>query len=285
MGQTILSTLSSLFFGLRTTLQVFPGTGIVSRIVCEHNIIGVFNLFVHNFIFKIIHSKPPLIAFPNLPSLSTNLTMSSHHLHPSPKNAFAFAPQTHNHQRTSTPGPSASSSKKFQLPAEFQPSDYSVVCGRGKDSFNHVGNHRFRALVTMFIERYSQAGSKVARSAIVSEIIDVIRQAGGNFCKLQRGAWFVVGDPQAREKVGALLRDLLYTQYRSSAKAKVRRRWSLQQKENQDRDQRSGQTPVDDTDDSDDCSTTSACWGSTKESLGFEYWLEEPDDFFEIDVF
>jgi hypothetical protein len=210
--------------------------------------------------------------------------MASHHFHSSPS-AFAFAPQTHNHQRTSTPGPSASSSKKSQLPAEFQPSSYSVVCGRGKDSFNHVGNRRFRALVTMFIERYSQAGSKVAKSAIVSEIIDVIRRAGGNFCKLQRGAWFEVGDHQAREKVGALLRDLLHTQYRSSAKAKVRRRCSLQHNQNQDQNQQSGQTSVDDTDDSDDCSTTSTCWGSTKESLGFEYWLEEPDDFFEIDVF
>jgi hypothetical protein len=47
----------------------------------------------------------------------------------------------------------------------------------------------------------------------------------------------------------------------------------------------SGQNLVDDTDDSDDCSTTSSCWGSTEESLGFQYWLEEPDDFFEIDVF
>jgi hypothetical protein len=136
----------------------------------------------------------------------------------------------------------------------------------------------------MFIERYSKAGTKVAKSAIVSEIINVIRQAGGNFCKNKKGAWFEVGDHQAREKVSALLRDLLYTQYRSSAKAKVARRWSMQR--NQEQDEQSGQKLVDDTtDDSDDCSTTSSCWGSTKESLGFEYWLEEPDDFFDIDVF
>jgi hypothetical protein len=199
--------------------------------------------------------------------------MTSHYFHPSPR---AFA--------SSTSEPSACSSKKSQLPTEFQPSEYSVVCGRGKDSFNHVGNRRFRALASMFIERYSQSGSKVAKSAIVSEIIDVIRQAGGNFCKVQKGAWFEVGDHQAREKVSALLRDLLHTQYRSSAKAKVARRWSMQR--NQEQDEQSGQKLVDDTtDDSDDCSTTSSCWGSTKESLGFEYWLEEPEDFFEIDVF
>jgi hypothetical protein len=37
--------------------------------------------------------------------------------------------------------------------------------------------------------------------------------------------------------------------------------------------------------DSDDSSTTSSCWGRSKDSLGFEYWLEDSDDFFEIDVF
>jgi hypothetical protein len=73
----------------------------------------------------------------------------------------------------------------------------------------------------MFIERYSRAGTKAAKSAIVSEIIDVIRKADGNFCKFKKGAWIEVGDHHAREKVSALLRDLLHTQYRSSAKAKV----------------------------------------------------------------
>jgi hypothetical protein len=95
------------------------------------------------------------------------------------------------------------------------------------------------------------------------------------FCKFKKGSWCEVGDPQAREKVSALLRDLLHYQYRSSAKAKIGRRSTIKQHFKR----------VDDTDDSDDSSTTSLSWGSTKESLGFEYWLEEPDDFFEIDVF
>jgi hypothetical protein len=166
---------------------------------------------------------------------------------------------------------------------KFQPSDFSVVCGRGKDSFNHVGNRRFRILADMFVERYSHAATKIAKSAIVSEIIAVIHQAGGIFCTYKMDAWCEVGDHQAREKVSALLRDLLHNQYRSSAKAKIGRRTIM--KQNQDQDQQSGQKRVEDTDVSDDSSTTSSCWGRTKESLGFEYWLEESDAFFEIDVF
>jgi hypothetical protein len=42
----------------------------------------------------------------------------------------------------------------------------------------------------------------------------MIRQADGNFA-FQK-VWFEVGERYAREKVTALLRDLLHTQYRSS---------------------------------------------------------------------
>jgi hypothetical protein len=135
----------------------------------------------------------------------------------------------------------------------------------------------------MFIERYSEADSKGAKSAIVSEIIAVIRQAGGDFCKNKKGAWFEVGDHCAREKVSALLRDLLHTQYRSSAKAKVGRRQKTGKKGKQH--QKPKQVEVEGTEVSDDSSTTSSCWGTGENSLGFEYWLEDSDDFFDIDVF
>jgi hypothetical protein len=224
--------------------------------------------------------------------------MASNHFDSSPS---AFASQTNDHQRTSTSDLSASRFRtgRSQLEVEFPPSNYSVVCGRGKISFNHVGNRRFRSLARKFIERYSHAERR-AKSAIVSEIIAVIHQAGGMFCKYQKGKWVEVGDHQAREKVSSLLRDLLHTQYRSSAKAKVGRRWSMQQNQDQQsvqvkdvrrwsmpqrQDQQSGQKRVDDTQHSDDCSTTSSCWGRSKNSLGFEYWLEESADFFDIDVF
>jgi hypothetical protein len=292
-----------------------------------------------------------------------------------------------------------------EVKTDFQLSDFSVICGRGGDSFNHIGNRRFRILASMFIERYSRANSKTAKTVIVSEIIEVIHQADGNFCKFTKGEWVEVTDHHAREKVSALLRDLLHTQYRSSAKAKIARRKTVkteirkkkkQKKQsdqklvddtphpddsstsssreirkqnqnqrsdpkpvdetphsdddfsssssaeirnqnqkssqkpvkdtphsndsstssgirNQNHNEQSGPKPVDetphsdndsststststeirkqqkqervdeDTRDSDDSSTSSTCWGSTKDSLGYEFWLE--DNFFDIDVF
>jgi hypothetical protein len=186
-------------------------------------------------------------------------------------------------ERKSTPKASVVGSKEGSQPAA-RPSEYSIICGRGKGTLNHAGNRRFRDLTSTFIERYSRADSKAAKSVIVSTILDVIHQADGDFCQLKRGVWVKTGDHYAREKVSALLRDFLHTKYRSSAKAKVARRKADKTgngKETQE--QQSDQKLVDDTPHSDESSNTSSCWGSTKDSLGFEYWLE--DDFFETDVF
>jgi hypothetical protein len=184
-------------------------------------------------------------------------------------------------QRSSSSELSASSSKKGKLQDDFQPSEYSVLCGRGKDSFNHVGNSRFRILVGMFTERYSQANNRTAKSAIVSEIVNMIRQAGGNFCQFKRGAWFEVGDIYAREKVSAKFRDLLHTQYSSSNKCKVARR--RVRKLNLKQKAESRQKLVDGTGHSDDSSKTSSGCGSSTDSLMFDHPLQ--DDLFDVDVF
>jgi hypothetical protein len=216
--------------------------------------------------------------------------MTSSNFERSPTSAF----------ESSSSKPSGSGgSKKNQPQIEVQLCNYSVVCGRGNDSFTHVGNLRFRILASLFTERYSRADRKRAKSVIVSEIIAVIRRAGGTFCTYERGAWFEVKGQRARCKVSALLRDLLHTEYRSSARAK-RSRYQKAAKEKEKQNQPSSKNGVEGTGDSDvssmtlscegsgdldDCSTTSSCWGRSKDSLGFEYWLEESDDFFNIDVF
>jgi hypothetical protein len=117
--------------------------------------------------------------------------------------------------------------ERSQLGVHFQPSDSSVICGRGKFSYNHPGNRRFRVLLSMFVKDYSKAvkaGRKLVKSAIVSTVVAMVRQTGGCFCKLEKGGWYEVGDYCAREKVSALFRDMLHAQDRASAKAEIARR-------------------------------------------------------------
>lgn len=114
------------------------------------------------------------------------------------------------------------------LSGSFVPGDYDVICGKGKGCFNHQGNKNFRKIVGLFLESYSEASSKLEKSAIVSAIIQTVRsQSGeGGFVKKDSstGLWVEVGDHLAREKVGQTIRDALHFQYRSSTKAKKKRR-------------------------------------------------------------
>jgi hypothetical protein len=116
---------------------------------------------------------------------------------------------------------SVSTTGRSQLGADFKPSPFCVICGRGKESYDHEGNHNFRELATMFAARYSRAGSKGERTEIVSEMVGMIHQANGTFCQFESGAWFKVAEHYAREKAGALLRDMVHTQQRSPVKAKT----------------------------------------------------------------
>jgi len=114
--------------------------------------------------------------------------------------------------------------REQMIPAHFKPNHYTVRCGRGNDCFNSVGNRRLRILVEIHLERYSLAIAKSEKSRIVSKVFDTVHDAGGSFVKQDRGTWYKVGDAAAREKVGAMFRDRLHMQYRSSTKCKTARR-------------------------------------------------------------
>jgi hypothetical protein len=173
---------------------------------------------------------------------------------------------------------------RSQLGDDFQPSDHSVICGRDREHKHHEGNRRFRFLASTFVERYSQADERTTKSAIVFHIVTMIRQAGGHFCKYEKGAWFEVGDRSAREKVSAYFRDVLHTQYRSSSKAKTITRRDRKRNESQNCSQLDGQQLVDSNTHLEDSSmSSSSCLGSRRDSLGFD--SSQEIGFFDIDVF
>jgi hypothetical protein len=148
---------------------------------------------------------------------------------------------------------------------------------------NHEGNRCLRILASVFVERYSRADRKTSKSAVVFNIVTRIRRMGGHFCKYENGVWFEVGDRCARGKVSSLLRDMLHTQYRSSAKAKIFRRRARNRNETQT--EHDGQQLVDGSGglSEDDSSITSSDWGSSLDFQGFESLTG--DDLFDIAIF
>jgi hypothetical protein len=119
-----------------------------------------------------------------------------------------------------------SMSAKNLLPISFIPSPDTILCGRGKTISTAQGNRRLKMIVTQYLKPYSEARNKLEKSAIVSRIVNMVKQAApeGNFVKLEHGRYWLVEDSLAREKVGCMFRDCLHTQYRSSTKAKLAQR-------------------------------------------------------------
>jgi len=141
--------------------------------------------------------------------------------------SFSSLDSEQSSQSTSSSSNSSKDRKtKKRLPDSFRPTNYSVVFGRGAECFNATGNRRFRATAQLFLSEYADSKTKLEKSAIVSKLVDLVRESSpeGAFVRYEEGTWWEVSDAVAREKVGAQLRDLLHTKYRSSTKAKLEKR-------------------------------------------------------------
>lgn len=117
---------------------------------------------------------------------------------------------------------------KRKLPDDFEPSESSVICGRGKECFDSEGNKRFRVIITKFLKEYTETVGKSDKSKIVTKAMGIIRERSpqGAFVKKEKGQWYEVSPRYAREKVGAWFRDSLSNHYKSSSKAKHAKKMS-----------------------------------------------------------
>lgn len=69
-----------------------------------------------------------------------------------------------------------------KLPVGYIPGEFEVICGRGVDCFNHVGNQRFRRIVNDHLDLYSTSKNRFEKSLIISSIVQDVRsqsQHGG----------------------------------------------------------------------------------------------------------
>jgi len=114
-----------------------------------------------------------------------------------------------------------------ELPRDFEPGPFDVICSQGKTARTHAGNIHFQSVIHNWAEQYVNAIEKRNKSKIVRNIIETIRTKsliGGFVKKDSDGQWWVVAMEQAREKVSQSLRDTLAGHYRSSLMAKKRSR-------------------------------------------------------------
>ena len=79
---------------------------------------------------------------------------------------------------------------------DFLPGDYDIICGRGKIAHCHPGNRRFRLILSLHMDEYKNAPTKVDKSLVIISIVDIIRRWGGTFVKKnkQEKRWMEISD-------------------------------------------------------------------------------------------
>ena len=102
------------------------------------------------------------------------------------------------------------STKTFLLPADFQPTPYSVIIGRGKAFNDAEGNKNLQSIAKTFLPLYiNPNNTKQDKTYIVSQIIDIIEVScptNAAFIKyVEGGRWSTVDTHTAREKVGYVM--------------------------------------------------------------------------------
>ncbi|KAL3936357.1 MAG: hypothetical protein SGARI_002592 [Bacillariaceae sp.] len=75
----------------------------------------------------------------------------------------------------------------YVLPPGFAPGGNDVICQRGKECFEHLGNRRFRLTIDNHLDKYMEVKSRQQKSKIVSTIVDGIKKSvgeeGGGFVR------------------------------------------------------------------------------------------------------
>ena len=115
---------------------------------------------------------------------------------------------------TTTSCSSKSNPFAADMPSDYAPGNYDVICGRSKYAYHHIGNRRFRLTIQMFAGGYKECTCRKDRTRMIFRIVELIRSCGGRFIKYSSPtrSWEDIGDQDARHKVGHALRDLMALQ-------------------------------------------------------------------------
>ena len=129
------------------------------------------------------------------------MNQAAPHMHTQPQ------PQSQHLQQQSQKGGIAASSPR----SELEPSKHDVVFGKGHKNQNRPGNMRYRLVIDMHLDRYSNARSiRAKKQRIFDDVIKVIKEdSKGRFLKPAASGhgWEEVTDTvEIRNKVSASFR-------------------------------------------------------------------------------
>ena len=86
---------------------------------------------------------------------------------------------------------------------------YDVICGRYKESYNNIGNRRFRVTIRLSLNRYHVARTKPEKTRYFQSIIAIIQNSGGRFLKWDGQQFIEISNKEKNSKVGHAVRNIV----------------------------------------------------------------------------
>ena len=93
-----------------------------------------------------------------------------------------------------------------KFPRTFIPGPLDVLLGRDKIAQEHLGNYRYLQIIEDHQERYDNAPTKHQKSLLAGEILNMIKESGGRFLKMDYAGWVEAEDSLSRSKIANAFR-------------------------------------------------------------------------------
>jgi hypothetical protein len=85
---------------------------------------------------------------------------------------------------------------------------YDVICGRGSNAFNNIGNRRFRVTICLNVQRYIDSPTREEKGVLITSVVALLKsEIGARFFGVKGGKLVELGGTDIRKKVGHALRD------------------------------------------------------------------------------
>lgn len=96
----------------------------------------------------------------------------------------------------------------------FEPGHWDVICGRGKHSYNHIGNRRFRIRIAIKFRDYVHANTSKIKWDIIDQIhhdVEETSSYGCGFVKQNHAnkIWYGLPTSIAQQKIYHTFRDYM----------------------------------------------------------------------------
>lgn len=104
---------------------------------------------------------------------------------------------------------------------DYAPTNYDILCGRGRGSFLHEGNKMYLALLRKNVAPYLSVAKRVQKNGVVRSIVSALTGHGFRFIKQEESTqmWYELNESEAYDRTAHAIRDIIRKQKMKNKKS------------------------------------------------------------------